>query len=44
MGDGSKGAWFKDTEGNILGIMELSPADKKNMKQMMQKVGSGSSM
>lgn len=31
----TKGAWFKDTEGNILGISELTPADKRVLQVSM---------
>jgi catechol 2,3-dioxygenase-like lactoylglutathione lyase family enzyme len=42
MGD-MKGAWFKDPDGNIFGLMEYSPATKKKMMDMMQTVGASPS-
>ena len=37
-----KGAWFRDPDGNILGIMELSPAMKRSMMGTKQQVGAPS--
>jgi catechol 2,3-dioxygenase-like lactoylglutathione lyase family enzyme len=38
-----KGAWFKDPDGNIFGLVEYSPAMKQKMMSMMQMAGAGSS-
>lgn len=35
MKDGTKGSWFKDTEGNILGLGEMSKVWKEKMKSQM---------
>lgn len=40
--EGMKAAWFKDSEGNIIGIGELTDAKMKSM--MMQNVGAGTTM
>lgn len=39
--EGMKGAWFNDTEGNIIGISQMSPAVMKAMSG--QKVGASMS-